>query len=66
MERCSAIFIISEMYTKIYTGIPFSLIRTIKTEKVKEGVGDILPYVASGSVNQNHLYGKQADKLWEL
>lgn len=59
MDRCSALFMINEMYIKIYPGIPFSLIWTAEIEKVEDSVaGHIHMCIPDRSINQYHLYGK--------
>ena len=59
MDRFSALFMINEMYIKIYPGIPFSLIWTAEIDKVEDSVaGNIHMCIAGTSINQYPLYGK--------
>ena len=59
MDRCSALFMINEMYIKIYPGIPFSLIWTAEIDKVEDSVAEnIHMCIAGTSIHQYALYGK--------
>lgn len=54
------------MYIKIYTEILFSVIRIAKIERVEESLGETHSNtVLDSNVTQYHLYGKQADKIYQ-